>query len=351
MEGALKLIIQIPCYNEEGTLAVALADLPRQIEGFDEVEWLIIDDGSTDKTVDVARRNGVDHIVSFATNQGLAKGFMAGMQASLSLGADVIVNTDADNQYDASCIPELVKPILDGKAKIVVGARPIETIEHFSPVKKFLQRVGSSLVAKISRTAVRDAPSGFRAIHRDAALRMRVFNPYTYTLETIIQAGRNNIPIASVPVNVNDDLRPSRLVKSIPDYLRRSLITMFRIYVLYEPLRFFSYCAAVMFVPGMLIAIRFLYYYSIGEGAGHIQSLLFAAVCVIASGLLMVAGTIADVVSANRVLLEDINTRLLSMNLDAQIGVRRSGAAPSGSLQYRIESCRSEASPVSTTNQ
>ena len=211
-----KMIIQIPCFNEEQTLGVTLAQLPREVPGFDVVEWLVIDDGSTDRTVEVARRGGVDHLVILPHNQGLARAFMAGLEAGLKAGADVIVNTDADNQYDARCLPELVAPILAGRAQIVVGARPIMDIEHFSWLKKALQRLGSGVVRLASRASVPDAPSGFRAIHREAALRLCVFNEYTYTLETLIQAGRKNIPVASVPIRVNGETRPSRLVLCIP---------------------------------------------------------------------------------------------------------------------------------------
>ncbi len=253
-----------------------MADLPRKVAGFDVVEWMIIDDGSTDKTVEVARANGVDHIVSLPHNQGLAKAFMAGIEACFEFGADVIINTDADNQYRASGISDLVQPILDKKALIVIGARPIDTIEHFWPIKKFLQKFGSWVVKLASDTQVADAPSGFRAIHRDAAMRLNiVFNPYTYTLETIIQAGRKNIPIASVPIEVNGDLRPSRLVKSIPSYVRRSLITVVRIFIVYSPLRFFFTCAAIVALPALIMTLRFLYHFSIGMGEGNIQSLIF----------------------------------------------------------------------------
>ena len=224
----MKLIIQIPCFNEAGTLAIALRELPRTVDGFDIVEWLIIDDGCTDNTVEVAKANGVNHVVSFTKNQGLARGFMAGLEASLKLGADVIINTDADNQYNAGNIPDLVAPILQKKADIVVGARPISDIEHFSPVKKLLQGFGSWVVRVVSGTSIDDAPSGFRAMTRDAALRLNVFNSYTYTLETIIQAGQKNMSIVAVPIQVNGDLRPSRLLKSIPSYIKKSISTIVR---------------------------------------------------------------------------------------------------------------------------
>ncbi|MGR9053016.1 MAG: glycosyltransferase family 2 protein, partial [Gammaproteobacteria bacterium] len=219
----MKLIIQIPCYNEEQTLPLTLSQLPRQLPGVDEIEWLIIDDGSTDNTVAVAKGCGVDHVVVMPCNQGLAKGFIAGLDACLKLGADIIVNTDADNQYHAGDIGALVQPILDGKAEFVIGARPIKTISHFSPVKKILQGLGSYVVRIASRTTIPDAPSGFRAISRETAMRLNVFNEYTYTLETIIQAGQKNMAVTSVPIRVNKDERPSRLVKSIPSYIKRSM--------------------------------------------------------------------------------------------------------------------------------
>lgn len=312
-----KLIIQIPCLNEEATLAITLANLPRTVAGFERVEWLVIDDGSTDRTVEVARRGGVDHIVSLPTNQGLARAFMAGIEAALRLGADVIVNTDADNQYDARSIPDLVAPILARRALIVVGARPIEQIAHFSPIKKFLQRLGSWVVKQASGTVVADAPSGFRAIHRDAAVRMNVFNSYTYTLETIIQAGRNGIAIASVPVGVNGDLRPSRLVRSIGSYVMRSILTVIRIFVLYKPLRFFLGLAALVALPALVVIVRFLYHFAIGEGAGNIQSLVLAAGLLAVSGILAVGGILADLIATNRRLLEEIRERQLRAELQA----------------------------------
>jgi glycosyltransferase involved in cell wall biosynthesis len=256
----MKLVIQIPCYNEQECLPLTLESLPRRVEGFDAVEWLVIDDGSTDDTVGVATRHGA-RVASHTHNKGLAQAFMTGLEASLRLGADAIVNTDADNQYDASCIPDLVRPILEGRADIVVGARPIAHIEHFSIVKKMLQKLGSFVVRMASGTDIPDAPSGFRAISRDAALRTNVFNDYTYTLETIIQAGQKNMAICSTPIRVNADLRPSRLVKSIFSYVFRSLITITRIFVVYRPFYFCSLIGTVFFVPGFLLGLRFLYYF------------------------------------------------------------------------------------------
>jgi glycosyltransferase involved in cell wall biosynthesis len=234
----MKLIIQIPCYNEAETLPIALAALPREVEGFDEVEWLIINDGSTDNTVEVAKQCGVDHIVDLKQNQGLARGFIAGLKECLRQGADVIVNTDADNQYEARDIPKLTKPILEGKAEYVIGTRPIEQTEHFSKTKKFLQKLGSWVVRKASRTDIPDAPSGFRAMSRECAMQLNVYNTYTYTLETIIQAGQKNMAIMAVPIRTNPDLRPSRLLSSIPNYIKKSVVTIVRISVVYKSFQF-----------------------------------------------------------------------------------------------------------------
>ena len=302
----MKLIIQIPCYNEAETLPITLAALPRKVPGFDTVEWLIIDDGSRDDTVRIAKENGVDHIVCHTCNQGLARAFMTGLEACLRLGADVIVNTDADNQYNADDIPALVAPILEGKADIVVGARPIDTIEHFSPVKRLLQKLGSWVVRIVSRTDVPDAPSGFRAISRDAAQRLMVFNDYTYTLETRIQAGQKNMAIMSVPVRVNEDLRPSRLIKSIPSYIRRSIVTMVRIFIIYRPFRFFSSVGLVLFGAGFLLGLRYLYYYFTGQGEGHAQSVILAGVLLGMGFQTFLVAFLADLLAANRKLLEDI---------------------------------------------
>lgn len=306
----MKLIIQIPCYNEAGALPISLKELPRHVEGFDRVEWLVINDGSTDDTVDVAKANGVDHIVSFSRNQGLARAFMAGLDACLKLGANVIVNTDADNQYNAQDIPLLVKPIADKKADIVVGARPISEIKHFPLMKRQLQKLGSWVVRRASKTNIPDAPSGFRAMSREAALRLNVFNDYTYTLETIIQAGQKNMAIISVPVRVNEELRPSRLVKSIPSYLRKSLVTIIRIFVVYKPFRFFAAMGALLFSAGFLIGLRFLYYYFRDGGAGHVQSLIFSSILLGIGFQTMLVAFLADLQAVNRRLIEDLQYRL-----------------------------------------
>jgi glycosyltransferase involved in cell wall biosynthesis len=280
------------------------------VPGFDSVEWLIIDYGSTDDTVAVAQANGVDHIVRHTRNQGLARGFMTGLDACLRLGADVIVNTDADNQYNADDIPLLVQPILERRAEIVIGARPIETIEHFSPIKKLLQKLGSWVVRVASKTDIPDAPSGFRAMSRNAAQRLVVFNDYTYTLETIIQAGQKNMSIVSVPVRVNDDLRPSRLVKSIPSYIQRSIVTIVRIFVIYRPFRFFASIGLLLFVPGFLLGLRFLYFYLTGEGGGHIQSVILTGVLMMMGFVTFLIAFVADLLAANRKLLEDLRHKV-----------------------------------------
>jgi glycosyltransferase involved in cell wall biosynthesis len=305
----MKLIIQIPCYNEEETLAIALKEIPRSIPGIDTVELLIINDGSTDRTVEVARAHGVDHVVDFPKNKGLAKGFMSGIERCLTEGADIIVNTDADNQYNAADIPKLIQPILDGTAEFVVGARPISNIRHFSPIKKALQKIGSYIVRKISQTDIPDAPSGFRAISRDAAMRLNVHSQYTYTLETIIQAGLNDIAITSVPVRVNEDLRPSRLVKSTWSYIKRSLFTMLRIFVVYKPFRFFMSIGIFVFLLGIILGLRFLYFFFTGNGAGHVQSLILTAILLMIGFQTMLVAFLSDLLATNRKLLEDIRYR------------------------------------------
>lgn len=309
----MKLIIQIPCLNESGTLAIAINALPREVPGFDSVEWLVVDDGSTDDTAELAKKLGVDHVVRHPVNRGLATAFMTGLDACLRRGADVIVNTDADNQYEAQDIPSLTKPILAGEADMVIGARPIDETEHFSWIKRKLQRLGSWAVRMASKTDVADAPSGFRAFSRDTAMRLNVFNAYTYTLETIIQAGVSNLRIASVPIRTNADLRPSRLVKSISSYVRRSLITIFRVLVIYRPFFVFSIAGSAFIFLGAVAGIRYLYFFVIGQGAGHIQSVVFAALCVILGFLFLVLGLLADMMAVNRKLMERIHFRIQSI--------------------------------------
>lgn len=307
---AKKLIIQIPCLNEEHTLAITLADLPRQIPGFGRIEWLVVDDGSTDRTVEVARANGVDHVIRLPTKQGLARAFTAGLDACIRLGADVIVNTDADNQYCAADIPKLIAPILDGRAELVIGTRPIADIPHFSPIKKLLQRLGSWAVRVASRTAVEDAPSGFRAMTRDAAMQLQVFSRYTYTLETIIQAGQKGMAIVCVPVRVNVDLRPSRLVKGIRSYVQRSILTIARIFITYRPAMFFAWLGGLLFFGGLTLAARYLWFRIIGEGAGHVQSVILSALLMGGGGVVGLVGVLADLIAANRKLLESVSYRL-----------------------------------------
>jgi len=306
-----KLIIQIPCFNEEESLPIALADLPREVPGIDKVEWLIIDDGSTDRTVEVAAECGVDHIVRLPHNHGLAKAFAVGLDACLRKGADVIVNTDADNQYCAGDIPKLIAPILQGRAEIVVGQRPIEQIRHFSPAKRILQRLGSWIVRLASSTSVPDAPSGFRAFSRDAAMRLNVFSGYTYTLETIIQAGHKNMGITSVQIRTNPFLRPSRLMTSMYRYIRSSILIIVRIFMTYQPARFFGAPGVVAFLIGFGLAVRFIIFYLSGTGQGHIQSLIFSALFMGSGFFLIVTGLVSDLIAVNRKLLEEVRTRVL----------------------------------------
>lgn len=310
----MKLIIQIPCLNEAATLGAALATLPRSVAGFDEVEWLVVDDGSTDGTDELARRLGVDHVVRHPVNRGLATAFMTGIDAALQEGADVIVNTDADNQYEAADIPLLVQPILEHRADMVIGARPIAQTEHFSWIKKLLQRFGSWAVRLASQTDVADAPSGFRAMTRETAMRLNVFNAYTYTLETIIQAGLSNLTVVSVPIRTNPDLRPSRLVKSIPNYVKRSLVTILRVFVIYRPLTLFVWISAVLGALGIAIGLRYLVFLLHHHGAGHVQSLILAAVCIMLAALSLMIGLVADLIATNRKLMEQIDFRLQMMH-------------------------------------
>lgn len=309
----MKLIIQIPCYNEAETLEIALNDLPKKIEGIDCIEYLIINDGSKDNTVEVARNWGVHHIVNFKQNKGLAKGFMAGLDGCLRNGADIIVNTDADNQYCGEDIEKLIRPILDGKADMVIGARPIDDTQHFSWIKKKLQHFGSWVVRKASNTNIPDAPSGFRALSREAAMRINVVNDYTYTLETIVQAGRERFAITSVPIRTNGELRPSRLFNSILGYVKKSMLTIIRAYMMYKPLRCFTFVAAVPTLIGLFIGIRYLYFIFMGTAGGHVQSLILGCTLLIIGFVTFVVGLLADVLAANRKLIED-----------AQYHVRRS---------------------------
>jgi glycosyltransferase involved in cell wall biosynthesis len=325
----MKLIIQIPCLNEAETLPIALAELPKHIPGIDVIETMIIDDGCTDDTVAVALAHGVHHVVGFRHNQGLARAFMLGIEGCLERGADIIVNTDADNQYNANDIALLVRPILDAKADLVIGARPIANIQHFSVIKKLLQRVGSWVVRRVSNTDVADAPSGFRAMSREVAMVLNVFSDYTYTLETIIQAGQKNLRISSVPIRVNGELRPSRLVRSIVSYVRRSIFTMLRIFVVYRPLRFFMTVSMLPLLLGLGLGGRFVAYYLLGEGGGHVQSLILAAVLLLVAFQTMLLAVLADLLSVNRRLLEDLQQRERERSVAEIAAQTRSGRTSS----------------------
>ncbi len=301
----MKLIIQIPCYNEAATLDVTIHDLPRHIDGIDEIEYLVINDGSTDATAERAKELGVHHIVSFTHNRGLAKGFMAGIDACLRLGADIIVNTDADNQYAGADIEKLVRPLLEGKATMVIGNRRTDTIEHFSPLKKKLQKLGSGVVRKASGTDVADTTSGFRSYTREAAMRLNVLSDYTYTLETIITAGADRTKIMSVDINTNPELRKSRLFKSMWGYIKRSSATIIRNYVMRKPLKTFLIMAAVFVIAALVLGIRFIVYLCLGDGGGHIQSLVLMAVLALTGIQIGIFGLLADAVSGCRKVIDE----------------------------------------------
>ena len=313
----MKLIIQIPCYNESETLEVALNDLPKQLDGIDEIEYLIINDGSSDNTVEEAKKWGVHHVVNFPQNKGLAKGFMAGLDECLRQGADIIVNTDADNQYCADDIQPLIQPILDGYAEYVIGARPIDDTEHFSFIKKKLQHFGSWVVRKASDTDIPDAPSGFRAISREAAMRINVVNNYTYTLETIVQAGREKLAITSVPIRTNEELRPSRLFKSIWGYVKKSIVTILRAYMMYKPLKCFTFLTIPPALIGLAYIIRFLIFVVQGSASGHVQSLILACTLLIIAFLTGTMGLLADMLSGNRKILADTQYHVKKTEYDA----------------------------------
>jgi glycosyltransferase involved in cell wall biosynthesis len=315
MPAQTKLIIQIPCYNEEQTLPDTLRALPRGVPGVDVVEWLIVDDGSSDRTSEIARTMGVDHIVRHTANQGLARAFATGLDACLRLGADVIVNTDADNQYDARDIPLLIGPILRGEAEMVVGDRRTDAVAHFSWTKRRLQKLGSWVVRQASQTDIPDTTSGFRAYSREGALKLNIVSNFTYTLETIIQAGRKNIALAHVPVRANETKRESRLFRNLRIYIARSVVTIARIYVMYRPMRIFLTLGGLLFGMGFLIGCRFLYYFLNGTGAGHIQSLLLAVLLMVVGFQTGLTGLLADLIANNRRLVEETLWRVRRLEL------------------------------------
>ena len=314
----MKLIIQIPCFNEAETLEVTLNDLPKHIDGIDEIEYLIIDDGSHDNTAEVAKKWGVHYVVRFRRNKGLAKGFMAGLDACLKNGADIIVNTDADNQYCGADIETLVRPILDKKAHIVIGERPIDDTEHFTPLKKKLQHFGSWVVRKASKTTIPDAPSGFRAYSREAAMRINVINDYTYTLETIVQSGREKMAVMSVPIRTNPELRESRLFHSMWGYIKKSMLTIVRTYLMYRPLYFFFMLGSILALVGVGFFVRYFVFFCSGEGGGHLQSLILASTLLIVGFQTIVVGLLGDVISANLKILQDVQYHVRKMDYSRQ---------------------------------
>jgi glycosyltransferase involved in cell wall biosynthesis len=322
----MKLIIQIPCFDEAEQLPATLADLPRELPGVDAVEWLIIDDGSSDATVEVARAHGVQHVVRLTNNKGLAAAFQAGLDACLKLGADIIVNTDADNQYQGGEVRKLVRPILAGDADMVVGDRETDQIEHFSPLKKRLQRLGSAVVRRASGTDVPDTTSGFRAYNREAALQMQVVSKFTYTLETIIQAGKMLVAVDHVPIRTNETTRESRLFPSMWAYVRRNTLSIFRVYALYEPLRVFMMAAALVALPAAVIWTRFLYFFFAGEGEGHVQSLILGSTLMIIAVQLVALGVVADILAASRTLQQRTLERVRRVELT--LGVEPSHYEP-----------------------
>ena len=345
----MKLIIQIPCYDEADHLPATLADLPRELPGFDAVEWLVIDDGSTDGTIDVARTGGVHHVVRLTNNKGLAAAFQAGLDACLKLGADVIVNTDADNQYYGGDIDKLVAPILAGDADMVVGDRETSTIEHFSPLKKRLQRLGSAVVRRASGTTIPDTTSGFRAYNREAALQMQVVSKFTYTLETIIQAGKMLVAVEHVPIRTNEQTRPSRLFPSMGAYVRRNAGSIFRVYSLYEPMRVFFIAAAAVALPAAVIWARFLYFFFAGEGSGHVQSLILGSTLMIISVQLAALGVVGDILAGSRVLQQRILERVRRVELT--LGVEPSHYEPASDSEGPARTTGAQAGPATGKDQ
>lgn len=311
----MKLVIQIPCLNEEESLPITLSALPKHIDGIDEIKVLIVNDGSTDRTIEVAKKHGISDFVNFTHNKGLAKAFSAGLNKALEMGADIIVNTDADNQYNASDIEKLVRPIIDGNADIVIGSRPVNKISHFSIIKKMLQNVGSFVMRCVSSTSVKDAPSGFRAFSRNAAIQMNIFDNYTYTLETIIQAKAKGLVIENVEIDVNPELRRSRLFSNIFVYIRRSIFTMLRMFIVYRPFRFFITVGILFLLAGLIPGVRFVWYFLTGDGQGHIQSLILAAILLLTGVQVSLIAVLSELIAINRKLLEDIQSRVKSVDL------------------------------------
>lgn len=311
----MKLVIQIPCLNEEESLPITLSALPKHIDGIDEIKVLIVNDGSTDRTIEVAKKHGISDFVNFTHNKGLAKAFSAGLNKALEMGADIIVNTDADNQYNASDIEKLVRPIIDGNADIVIGSRPVNKISHFSIIKKMLQNFGSFVMRCVSSTSVKDAPSGFRAFSRNAAIQMNIFDNYTYTLETIIQAKAKGLVIENVEIDVNPELRKSRLFSNMYIYIRRSIFTMLRMFIVYRPFRFFITVGILFLLAGLIPGVRFVWYFLTGDGQGHIQSLILAAILLLTGVQVSLIAVLSELIAINRKLLEDIQSRVKSADL------------------------------------
>ena len=314
----MKLIIQIPCLNEEQTLPETLKDLPKSLNGIDDIEVLIIDDGSTDRTVEFAKEHGAHHVLRLTNNKGLAKAFIFGISQSLKLGADIIVNTDADNQYFGGDIEKLIRPILDKRADIVIGNRQVETISHFSPIKILLQKLGSWTVRQLSGTTIPDATSGFRAYSKEAALQMNVISDFTYTVETIISAGNKNLAIEHTPVRTNKKTRESRLFPSIQVYLRRTLVTMLKVYSMYRPLKLFTIAGGTIFLIGFAIGCRYLFFFFQGQTEGHIQSLILSAITLIVGFQIIMMGIAAELIAVNRQLLEDIQLRVKKKEVESK---------------------------------
>jgi glycosyltransferase involved in cell wall biosynthesis len=323
----LKLIVQIPCYDEEATLAATLADLPRRVEGFERVEVLVIDDGSRDRTAEVAREAGADHVVRHTANLGLARAFRTGLDAALRLGADVIVNTDADGQYRGEDLSALVRPILEGRADVVVGDRQVGAVEHFSSVKRLLQKLGSAVVRRLSGVDVPDAVSGFRALSRAAALQTNIVSSFSYTIEMLIQAGRKGLAVAAVPVGVNRVDRRSRLFRSVPQFIQRSVTTMIRVYAMYQPLRVFFGIGLLLSAAGLVPVVRFLYFYFRDEGGGHVQSLILGGVLLTIGFVTFLVGLLADLIAFNRQLVEMTLEKVRRLELEATPGADRPVAA------------------------